>query len=207
MIEGVRPKLDIQISTSKKSSNSITNITVVPFHRAILMGYISSSRMNSKTMACKEISKIRAAIKFTALVHADILILTDRCIRGKEVAKPMNGQSLGNLGITMLDSSEMVSNKNPGGLIIDTNKVGMMGLVLGGHTGKGEMNRKTLVRTSDSLDRIRTTRSLGLLGLDTGRTLVNDRVLGLVSKLGNTIDCFGGIIQVFVTGMSESLVP
>ena len=77
------------------------------------MGCISSSRMNSKTLAFEDISDIRIAKKFVSLVHTDVLVLANRGIRGKEVVKPMNGRSLGNLGITMLDSSKMISNEYP----------------------------------------------------------------------------------------------
>ena len=102
----------------------------------------------------------------------------------------------------MLDASKMVSNENPRGLTIEANEVRTTSLILGRHTRKGEINGKTLVRASSNLDRIRTSRCLGLLELDAGRTLVNHRVLGLISKLGNTVDSLVGMIQIFLTGMS-----
>ena len=110
LVKGVRPELDIQISSRKKGTDSITNITVGTLNWTILMRCISSSRMNSITLADEKIADIRIAKKFSSLVHTDVLAAANRGIRGKEVAKLMDGRSLGNAGITMLDSSKIGSN-------------------------------------------------------------------------------------------------
>ena len=64
-----------------------------------------------------------------------------------------------------------------------------------------------MIRAGSSLDRIRTSRRLGLLGLDAGGTLIDYRVLVDISKLGNTVNSLVSIIQILVTGMAELLVP
>ena len=102
----------------------------------------------------------------------------------------------------MLDASKMVSNENPRGLTIHTNKIRTPFFILGRHPREGETDRKTLTRTSSSLSRIRACRGLDLLRLDASRALVNNRMLVLISKLGNTIDVLVGIIQIIITWMS-----
>ena len=52
----------------------------------------------------------------------------------------MNWGSLENSSISVLDSSKMVRNEYPRGLTIEANKVRTTSLILGGHTGKGEIN-------------------------------------------------------------------
>ena len=106
----------------------------------------------------------------------------------------------------MLDSSKMVSNEESGGLTIEANEVRTTSLIVGCHNGEGEINEKSLIRAGSSFDRVRTSRRLGLLGLDADGTLVNHRVLVDISKLGDTINGLVSIIQILIAGMAQTLV-
>ena len=68
MIKGIRPKLDIQISTGKENSDYITNILVGSFDGTILMRYISSCRVNGIAVALEKILNLGVSKQFPSLI-------------------------------------------------------------------------------------------------------------------------------------------
>ena len=110
----------------------------------------------------------------------------------------------------------MISDKNLASLTVETHVIltmvvcrlsifGRLTIILGEHSTEGAVDRQTLIRHSSNTGCIRTSRKLGLLCLDTSRTDFKYSSLSL--ELRNTKRMLVYIIQVFITRMTQPLVP
>ena len=79
--------------------------------------------MNGVTEFRKEVTDIGISEQFTTLVHMNILALTGRRVLIEEVSKPLEGRGFGLPCITILNTIEVVGNKDPCSFTIEPFKV------------------------------------------------------------------------------------
>ena len=92
------------------------------FNLSILVRGIGACRVNSIMELRKEVTDFGVSEQFTTLIHVDIFIRTgsSRGVLREEISKPFNRGSFGSPGITILHASEVISDKNPARLTIES---------------------------------------------------------------------------------------
>ena len=99
----------------------------------------------------------------------------------------------------------VIRNEDVAHLTIDTG-VGLFTFgVLRGLAGEGKVNAKSLPRNRSLTRWVEATRLLAEFGSDASGTKIKDGIL--VGEFGDDIDVMVGVVNVFVTGMTQTLVP
>ena len=175
--------------------------------------------MNGATGLGEQVLDFGIVEEFTPLIHANTFTTTWGVASRKKVFEPKHRCGLGDLRVTMCDTSEVVGDRDPGRFPIDALAVFLAFRVGRAHTQKGEVNGQPLVwkesflcmvklrfrRGGDLTDQGALLSRLGLLGPDTGWTGIKDR--GCQVEPGLPCDCSPSIVQALITWMAKALVP
>ena len=205
MMEGIRPKTGIKISTKEHGTESVSDCKVGTLHRAILMRGVGTSWSNRIAVALEEGSDLGVAIKFTALVHVDVFMGTRRGMMTQEMIEPVDGGGFAAAGIAIKVTGEVVRYQNPACFTIEALVEGGSGGIGGGCASKREVDGQTLKGDGGCAGRMGASGGLGLFGSNAGGAEVEDRVM--VGKLGDTVNVAMGIVEVMIAGMAKALVP
>ena len=73
-MECIRPETCCKISATKKSSKSITDVTVAAFNGAILMRGCRSSRLDVVSSLREQSVNLWGATQFTSQIHANVFV-------------------------------------------------------------------------------------------------------------------------------------
>ena len=205
VMEAVWPKLRFQVSTNEHSADGIGKGDVTTFHRAILVGSISTSGTNVIAKMLAKLLHIRVVVQFTSLVKKNTFVAATRGMFLQEMPEPVDRGSLGDASVAMFHAGEVVGDEDPACFAIETQVVLFTGRVLGFLTSKGEINGKALVGFFSSAGGVGAGSLLSLFSTNTGGALVQDWVH--VLELGDPFDMLVGIAQVVIAGMAKALMP
>ena len=156
----------------------------------------------------KKVAHSGVVIEFTTLIHVDIFIRTgiSRGVLREEISKPFNWGSFGSPGITILHASEVVSDKNPACLTIESFIVLPSGCsIIRRLARKGKIDGQSLMGFSGSPGGLMSRGSFRLLRLYAGGAHGGN--IGFPGEFGNSSHRLVGIIKVLVVGVTKSLMP
>ena len=85
----------------------------------------------------------------------------------QEVPEPFNGRTFGISCISMLNTSEVICNKDPCGFAVEAFKVLSAFRISRRHTREAKINGKSLIGLACNASRVVTQGGFSLLGLDT----------------------------------------
>jgi hypothetical protein len=102
ILEGIRPEFGREICTSESTAKGVTNRLVCAFDWAILMRRVGTGRVDGVSEFIEEGANFGIMIKFTALVHVDVLVGSVLWRVAEEPgAEPSKGCRLGDSGCTV----------------------------------------------------------------------------------------------------------
>ena len=140
MMEGIRPKLDIEASTVQHGANGICNCAMGAFNGSVLIGRISSCGSNLIPKRLEKFLNFRVAVKFTPLIHEDVLVRDVWIMIREELPQPFNRRGLGDTSITVETTSDVIRDKNPRSFTVEAKVVGRASFILGFDATEREIN-------------------------------------------------------------------
>ena len=90
VVESIGPELDVQIGTNKQCAYGTADSSVGALNRSILVGGISTSRVNSVLKLSKKVTDLRIPEQFATLIHVCIFGLAVRGVLVQEVSEPFD---------------------------------------------------------------------------------------------------------------------
>jgi len=176
MVEGVWPETSIEIGTEEHGTDGIGNCLVTPFDRTILVRCVSTSWSNIIPMPSKQGNDLRVVVELTTLIKVDVFSRAPWGMLLKKMVKPMDRGAFGDTSVTMLGSSEVICNKDPTGLTVETHVVTGAFCILRLHARKRKINRKALIGLGSSASGVRASWFLGLLSTNTSGAFIQNGI-------------------------------
>jgi hypothetical protein len=182
-------------------------VTVRAFDKAVLVRGVSPGRVDLILKFGKDFVDARVIKQFTTLIQVDIFVFYGgaRRVTFEKGAKPVDGCSLTDSGFSMETTGEMVTNKDIGGLAVETSVTECTSFVLGLLPSKSEIDAKALVGDGSCAGRVGARRTFLHLGGKANGTGVKDR--SRVFEARNTVNVFVSIVEVLITHVVKALVP
>jgi hypothetical protein len=205
VVKGEGPKTGTKSRTSEHGTEGIANGLVSPFNGSVLMGRVGASGVDGVIKFFKKRDDEGVAIEFPSLVEDSIFVVNVRRVFGKPGAKPVERGTFGDTGGAGEERSGMISDENVTGFTIVTG-VGPLALeILGLLSSESKINAEALVGDSGLTRGIVTSGLFSEFGSEADGALIKDGVM--VLELRNTINVMVGVVQVFIAGVAETLVP
>ena len=206
VVEGMWPEAGIKVCTEKHRAKGISsNRLVSAFAGTILTRGVGTSGVNSVVELLEQATDFRVVVKFTTLVKYNIFVVNIRGVGIEPFLEPKKRRAFVDTGDAIKRTGVVIRNEDIARLTVDTGIRLLTFGVLRGLAGEGKINTKSLPRNRSLTRWVEATRLLAEFGSDASGTKVKDGIL--VGELGDAIDVMVSVVNVFVTGMTQTLVP
>jgi hypothetical protein len=123
VVECVWPETWLQVSPRQHRLKSIADSLMRSFARAILMGRIGASQLDSISVVGKRAVDIATLSKLSSAIHANVSIGASRRVVCEPIVDPIHGGSFGSKRPSIKSSTEMISNQNVTCLTVDADEI------------------------------------------------------------------------------------
>jgi hypothetical protein len=203
--ERIGPKTRIKIGTRQEGTQRVADGLMSAFNRTVLMGRIGASRINIVSKFLKESTDLWAVVKFTTLIHVNVLVGNLWRVAREPLSEPVNRGTFGDVNGAVESAGIVMFDEDKTRLTIDPFIGGGARLILGGLPSKRKVDGEALIRSSGLHRRHMSRRTLPHFVPKTGRAAVEDRIMVLEGRDAN--DVLVRVVEVIITAMSKSLMP